>query len=101
MVRRCIVANGIEINGGRYILCQLTIYISECRNSVAWRIWALKHIFYLVHYAFIAALVVLQVFPIMKISDLQFLPYTIIVTSLFFFLLEFRQFLSNPRLYIK
>ncbi|KAK3823062.1 MAG: hypothetical protein J3Q66DRAFT_437476 [Benniella sp.] len=68
-------------------------------NSVAWRVWALKHMFYLVHYAFIAVLAVLQILPIMKMSDLQVLPYTIIVTSVFFLHLEFRQFLRNPWLY--
>ncbi|KAK3823060.1 MAG: hypothetical protein J3Q66DRAFT_424618 [Benniella sp.] len=68
-------------------------------NSVAWRIWSLKHIFYLVHYALITALVMLQIFPSMRISDLQFLPYAIIGTSVFLLHLEFRHFLRNPWVY--
>ncbi|KAF9364458.1 hypothetical protein BGX34_001438 [Mortierella sp. NVP85] len=69
-------------------------------DSVAWKTWTIRRVFQLSYYLLIATVVLLQVYPIMRIAYLKTFLYTIVAMSLFLLHLEFRQFLSDHWSYI-
>ncbi|KAK3823116.1 MAG: hypothetical protein J3Q66DRAFT_385581 [Benniella sp.] len=69
-------------------------------DSVAWKTWTIRRLFQLSYYLLIAIVVLVQVYPIMRIAYLKTFLYMIIAMSLFFLHLEFKQFLSDHWSYI-
>jgi len=54
-----------------------------------------------VYYALIISVTMLQVFPIMKISDLQGFLYATICIGLFYLYLEIKRLFTDHRAYLK
>ncbi|KAK3823058.1 MAG: hypothetical protein J3Q66DRAFT_424615 [Benniella sp.] len=69
-------------------------------NSAAWKVWILRRALYPAYYALIISVTMLQVFPIMRISDLQGFLYVIICIGLFYLYLEIKRLFTDHRAYL-
>ncbi|KAK3823112.1 MAG: hypothetical protein J3Q66DRAFT_330893 [Benniella sp.] len=69
-------------------------------NSVVWKTWMVKRVFLVIYFTLVLTVTTMQVYPIMRIEDLQGYLYAIIPMGLFFLYLELRQFLTDKWLYI-
>ncbi|KAK3823110.1 MAG: hypothetical protein J3Q66DRAFT_385574 [Benniella sp.] len=69
-------------------------------NSVVWKTWMVKRVFLVIYFTLVLTVTTMQVYPIMRIEDLQGYLYAIIPMGLFFLYLEFRQFLTDKWSYI-
>ncbi|KAK3823111.1 MAG: hypothetical protein J3Q66DRAFT_330888 [Benniella sp.] len=69
-------------------------------NSVVWKTWMIKRVFLVIYFTLVLTVTTMQVYPIMRIEDLQGYLYAIIPMGLFFLYLEFRQFLTDKWSYI-
>jgi len=72
-----------------------------CRDSTAWMTWVFRCILQLFYFALIGIVFLVQVYPIMRIADLQVFLYAIVAMSLLFLYLEFKEFLADYRAYIR
>ncbi|KAK3823109.1 MAG: hypothetical protein J3Q66DRAFT_424688 [Benniella sp.] len=69
-------------------------------NSVVWKTWMVKRVFLVIYFTLVLTVTTMQVYPIMRIEDLQGYLCAIIPMGFFFLYLEFRQFLTDKWLYI-
>jgi hypothetical protein len=59
-----------------------------------------KRVFLVIYFTLVLTVTTMQVYPIVRIEDLQRYLYAIIPMGLFFLYLEFRQFLTDKWSYI-